>query len=229
MKFKAAIFDLDGTLIDSTWVWDEMMKDFHKEYGIKSDLNYVNETVHMPPSEFVEFIKREHGLKESVFEIKSKIEKIAAKLYKTKVPLKKGVYKLLSLMKKNSIKMAVATSCFVELTEIILKKWKIYDMFSCFMYSEKLNTNKKTAYLYLAAAEKLNVPKEQCAVFEDILIPLKAVKEQCMGYFAVEDKRRDEEIKKELKLNADYYIKDFDEFIEEGSFAKFFSVKGEAI
>ena len=229
MKFKAAIFDLDGTLIDSTWVWDAMMKDFHKEYGIKNEINYMNETVHMPPSEFVEFIKEKYGLKDSSAKIKDRIEKIAVKIYKTKVPLKKGVFNLLNLMKKNSIKMAIATSCFVGLTEIVLKKWGVYNMFSCFLYSEKLKTNKKSAHLYLAAAKELDVPKERCAVFEDISLPLKAVKENYMGYFAVEDDRRDEEIKTELKLNADCYIKDFDEFIEEGSFAKFFSLKGEVV
>ncbi len=229
MKFKAAIFDLDGTLIDSTWVWYAMMKEFCEEYRIKTELSCLKDTVHMPPTEFVKFIKEKYGLKQSVKEIKNKIAKTAHRFYSTEVNLKKGARNLLNLMKENSIKMAIATSCFVELTEVVLKKCGVYDMFSCFLYSEKLNTNKRTADLYMAAADRLGFKYEECAVFEDISIPLNAVRSCDMGYFGVADERREQEVKDELKSKADYYIEDYDEFIKNGSFKKFFHLKGEVV
>lgn len=229
MKFKAAIFDLDGTLIDSTWVWYAMMQEFCEEYGIRDELSCLKDTVHMPPTEFVSFIKEKYKLKQSVEEIKNKIGKTAYKFYSTRVNLKKGVRNLLNLMKENLIEMAIATSCFVELTEVVLKKCGVYDMFSCFLYSEKLNTNKRSADLYIAAANQLGFRHEECAVFEDISIPLNAVRSCNMGYFGVADERREQEVKDELKLKADYYIEDYDEFIENGIFNKFFNLKGEII
>lgn len=229
MKFKAAIFDLDGTLIDSTWVWYVMMQEFCDEYKIDLEPSCLKDTVHMPPTEFVKFIKEKYSLNQSVEEIKNKIGETAYRFYSTKVNLKKGARNLLNLMKENSIKMAIATSCFVELTEVVLKKCGVYDMFSCFLYSEKLNTNKKTADLYIAAANELGFKNEECAVFEDISIPLNAVRSCNMGYFGVADERREQDVKDELKLKADYYIEDYDEFIENGSFKKFFHLKGEVV
>ena len=114
-----------------------------------------------------------------------------------------------------------------ELTEIVLKKWGIYDFFFCFFFSEDLNTNKMFADVYLAAADNMGVSYEKCAVFEDISLPLNAVKKYKMGYFGVYDENRSDEVKKELELKSDFYIKDYDEFIEKGYVEKFFHLKGE--
>lgn len=222
MGYRAAIFDLDGTLIDSTWVWEVMIKKFCDVLNLKDMSDYMNSTAHMGPTEFINFVKKEHNLTQEVGEIKDILLRSAKELYSTKVPLKKGALRLLNLMTDNSIKLSIATSCFVELTEIVLKRWDVYDKFSFFAYSEQLGTNKKSADVYLKAANKMGVSFSECAVFEDILFPLKAVKAQNMGFFAVEDKKRSEDIKKELKANADFYIKDFDEFIDNGHFEEFF-------
>ncbi len=225
MKYSAAIFDLDGTLIDSTWVWEKMIEKFCIFFNIDENVDFMNETAHMPPTEFVNFIKNRYSIEKSISYIKDFLLDIAKEYYSKEVPLKKGAKRLLNLMKENSIKMAIATSCFAELTEIVLKKWEVYDLFSCFLYSEELNTNKMSAKNYLKAADEMNVSCELCGVFEDILLPMKKVKELGMGYFAVEDNKRSLEIKKELELNATYYIKDYDKFIDDGHFEKFFSQK----
>ena len=218
MKYKAAIFDLDGTLIDSTWVWEFMVKDLFKILKIKEDFKEMEKTIHMPPLEFAEFVKKQYSLKESGLKIKELVLKIAIDYYSNKVKLKKGVKRFLNLIKENQIKMAIATSCFVELTEIVLKKWEIYDMFSCFLYSEELKTNKMSADIYLAAAKKLNVLPSECAIFEDISLPIFEVKKNNMGYFGIKDKSRAEKTVKELKENADFYIEDYDDFVDSGNF-----------
>ena len=224
MKYKAAIFDLDGTLINSTWVWDFMVKEIFKAFKITEGFEIMEKTIHMPPSEFAKFVKEQYSLKESSLQIKEMVLKTAIDYYSNKVDLKKGVKRLLKLMKESKIKMAIATSCFVELTEIVLKKWEIYDLFSCFLYSEQLNTNKMSAYIYLTAAKKMGVLPSECAIFEDISLPIFEAKKNNMGYFGIKDENREEKTVKELKENADFYIEDYDYFIDSGNFEKFFKV-----
>ncbi len=227
MKYEAAIFDLDGTLIDSTGTWFDIIKKICDILKIdeKAITSLFEETVYMTPKEFIEFIKKKFSLEQSVLEIRNVWLSVAKHYYSHEIDLKKGVLRLLNLMKENSIKMAIATSGCFELTEIVLKRWKIFDMFSCLMYSEKLNTNKKSADVYISAAEGLCVPCEKCGVFEDISFPIKKVLECKMGYFAVYDKNRSERTAKELKENATLYIKDYDKFIDDGDFARFFKLK----
>ena len=225
MKFKAAIFDLDGTLIDSTWVWGVMIEKFCNILNIEEELKCMEQTAHMPPTEFINFIKEKYSLKKEVLEIKEILLNIALEFYSEKVNLKKGVKRLLNLMKQNSIKMAIATSCSVELTEIVLKKWEIYDMFSFFSYSEKLNTNKKSAKVYIEAANFMKLKCNECGIFEDIFLPLESAKKHGFGYFAVDDNNRTKETKIKLQTYSDCYIKDYDEFIDSGNFEKFFNVK----
>lgn len=227
MKFKAAIFDLDGTLIDSTWVWGVMIEKFCSVLNIKEELKCMEQTAHMPPTEFINFIKEKYSLKKEVLEIKEIFLNTALELYSKKVNLKKGVKRLLNLMKENSIKMAIATSCFVELTEIVLKKWEIYNFFSFFSYSEKLNTNKKSAKVYIEAANFMKMKYCECAIFEDIFLPFEDAKKHGFGYFAIEDKSRTKKTKKDLQTNSDCYIKDYDEFIDSGNFKRFFEIKNE--
>ena len=137
------------------------------------------------------------------------------------VGLKSGAKQLLETMKSRGVHISLATSCYAEIAELILKKHGIYNLFEHFLYSDKLGVNKESPAIYKMAAKYMGVLPENCAVFEDIVKPLKHVKDCGMGYFAVDDMQTDE-TKKELKQNADYYIFDFNDFINNGHFERFF-------
>ncbi len=222
MSYKAAIFDMDGTLLDSSWVWDKVDAKFHKMMNIKADVGYSEEIMHMPPTECAIYTINKYKLSNTPDEVKKIWYDIAKDLYEKEVKLKPGASKLLEVMVKNNIKICLATSCYVELSELSLKKNNIYDKFNHFLYCDKLGVNKKSADLYLACAEQMKISPKCCAVFEDIIAPLNSVKAYDMGYFAVDDIKQTPEIKKQLKKQADFYINDFNSFIKYGYFDLFF-------
>lgn len=228
MKYKAAIFDLDGTLIDSTWVWIEIYKKFSTKFNIEKDFNLAK-TMHMPPTECCTKLKSIYGLNQSVEELKKIFYEIAAEFYSTKVKLKPGVLNLLKLLKLNGVLICLATSNFVKISELILKKHNLIGYFDNFSYSEELGVNKKSAIIYLKSAEKIGMSAENCAVFEDIADPIDDIKTVKMGFFGIDDACQSEEVKQKLKKSSDYFIEDYFKFIENEYYKYFPNEMGDVV
>ncbi len=219
-KYTAAIFDLDGTLIDSTWVWVKIYDEFSDKLKIEKKFVY-EQTVHMPPTECCEKLKSIYGLKQTVEELKQIFFESALNFYSKNVDLKPGVLNFFDKLKYDGIKIGLATSNFVEISEYILKKVNLIDYFDGFSYSDQLNVNKTTAKIYLDCAKKLEVAPNLCAIFEDITEPLNEVKKNDMGFFGIDDVSQSFEVKNRLKNESDYFIKSYEDFLN-NEYVKFF-------
>lgn len=220
--FRAAIFDMDGTLLDSHWVWERVDQEFQTMAGIivREDYNEVIE--HMTPTQAAEYTISEYGLSHTPEALKDLWIEIAADLYANEVQLKSGAEDLLASLVEHGVKLALATCCIPHLCELALKKHQVYDYFSSVKFSDRMGVNKQAADLYLSCADDLKVPAKECAVFEDIYSPLKAVKQTGMGYFAVEDVNQTEIARRKLQQDADYYIRDYHEFAASDYFKQSF-------
>lgn len=223
--YFGAIFDLDGTIIDSNWVWNEVDEEFKKEVGINMNSDYGDKISHMTPTQAAEYTIAEYDLKMTTQEIKGRWLKRAAQLYEKEVTIKPGADKLLKELEKRDIKIALATSCFESLAIDTLKKHGVNSHFSAMRFTDKSGNNKESAHVYLECANDLKLSNDRCVVFEDIITPLKAVKEEDMGFIAVSDLKQSEDVKKQLKISADEFIENFDDFIESKKFDMFFNKK----
>lgn len=205
---KAIIFDLDGTLIDSMNVWSDIDKEFFKMHDLPFEKDYQKEIGHKGLKEIAAYTKTRYNLKESEDEIISIWLDMAKEAYAYKIPLKEGVKSFLEYLQSKNIKMGIATSNSLELTELVLKHHDIYKYFSKVVTVNELKTNKGSPDIYLHISDSFGLVPSECIVFEDLLTGIKTAKKA--GYKVVgvkEISSLDKE--KEIREIADLYISNY--------------------
>ena len=115
MQIKGAIFDLDGTLLDSTWVWHQIDIDFLGSRGFDVPPDYVEIITPMTFQEVADYTIERFQLPEKAEEIMAEWNAMAKEAYAKKIQIKPGTIELLSELKKRGIKMGVATSNISDL------------------------------------------------------------------------------------------------------------------
>ena len=213
MDFQCAIFDLDGTLINSTGVWNKVDEDFFNRRNVimPPEFPQVIKT-HTLMSGAV-YIKDRLSLPESPEDIVKEWHDAAVYAYHNDVRIKPYVKELLKLLKNSyGYKIGLATSNTHELYDQCLINNGIYDYFDSFTQSDEVERLKGFPDIYEKSAERMGVPKEECIVFEDVY---QAVKGARMGNFftvAVEDSASADDREEIIKI-ADVYLKSFRELV----------------
>lgn len=127
-KIKAAIFDADGTLLDSMPVWNDIGELYLKSIGLTAREG-LGETLHtMSLEQGAAYLKKEYRLEKQIPEIVGDVLKIVADFYRLEAPLKPGVKETLEWLKHRQVKMAVATSGNRELIEAALERKEFLDI-----------------------------------------------------------------------------------------------------
>lgn len=209
---KAAIFDLDGTLIDSMWVWEQIDIDYLSERNIDVPKNLNDEIGHLSFNQVAVYFKERFKLEDSLDEIKKCWSDMAYYHYSTDIKLKGGVIEFLDFLKKSNIKIGLATSNSRDLLEIVLKNNGIYDYFDAITITDEVSVGKHEPDVYLLASKKLGISPEECVVFEDIVQAVKGAKKAGMKVIGVEDSRSLDD-KDEILSLTDKFITDFREII----------------
>ena len=205
---KAVIFDLDGTLVDSMWMWKAIDIEYLGRYGYDLPQNLQKDIEGMSFSETAVYFKETFQIPDTLEEIKATWNRMAYDKYTKEVPLKKGVQEFLDYCKKNGILLGIATSNSRELVDATLEALNIKEYFACVMTACEVAKGKPAPDIYLAVAEKIQAEPSRCLVFEDIEMGIMAGKNAGMEVCAVEDEFSMNQIEAKKKL-ADYYIKDY--------------------
>ena len=171
---KAMIFDLDGTLVDSMWMWHDIDIEYLGRFGIELPDRLQADIEGMSFSETAVYFKERFRLPDSLEKIKQDWNRMAWDKYTNQVPLKKGVPEFIRKCKSLGILLGIATSNSRELVENIIAVHGLTGDFSCIMTGCDVERGKPSPDIYLAVARDLQVQPEDCLVFEDIVAGIPA-------------------------------------------------------
>lgn len=213
-NIDAVLFDLDGTLVDSMWIWQDIDMAYLAGFGIPVPEGLQEDIGGMSFTEGAQYFKSRFGIPDPVEKIKEDWNRMAWDKYTHQVPLKKGAEEFVVYCHKKGIKLGIATSNSRELVENIISVHGLSEYFDCIVTGCEVEKGKPSPDIYLEAARRCKVSPEKCLVFEDIVEGIQSGRAAGMKVCAVDDKcSRTRETEK--KKMADYYIMDFSDIERE--------------
>ena len=205
MKIKAAIFDADGTLLDSMGQWNLVPYKYVKSLGVAADENIAEKLFTRTISEAAEFIIDEYELSVTVEEAVEGMDAIIREFYKNDVKLKDGAGELLEFFKSRGIPMVIGTSTDRDCIEVGLERTGISAYFDRIYTSTEVGKSKEKPDLFIQAMEFMESSPDETIVFEDGLYSLRTAVALGMKTVGIFDEVSLSN-QKELKELADLYV-----------------------
>lgn len=215
---RGAIFDFDGTLFDSMFIWktagDRYLRSLGKEPA--NDLQKTLKTMSLRQSAM--YMQQEYSLSASVEEIMEGVNRTVEDFYFNTVQPKPDVIPFLNRMKEKEIKMCIATATDRYQVEAALRRCGMDPFFSDIFTCSDVGHGKDEPVIFRKALEHLQTTKADTAVFEDAFHALQTASDDGFITVAVYDSH--EERQRELRQIADLFL---DDYSHTDSFWKFAS------
>lgn len=208
---KYAIFDLDGTLLDSSAMWQNLGVRYLALHGIaaEDDLSSVMKTMTM--NESAKYLREKYSLAFSADEIVRQFSRMTEHYYMQEVSFRSGAPKLLAHLRSRCVKMSIATAGDPNLGMAALRRLGVADFFagavSCAEYGAKTS-----AEIFYAAADLIHALPERTLVVEDSLHAVRTAKKAGFKTASVRD--ISERNQNELKRISDFYADTPGELVE---------------
>lgn len=169
MRMEAAIFDLDGTLLDSMPIWQRLGEKYllQKKLQPAPGLQDVLKTLSLQQA--ARHFQAAYGLCETEETIIGEIETIIADFYRYEVPLKAGAAEYLQQLQDQNVSMGIATATERRLAESALERLDIHKYFSTVLTNSEVGVGKNSPLIYQRAAAQLGAPLVNTVIFEDAL------------------------------------------------------------
>lgn len=212
IDFKCAIFDLDGTVLDSTDIWTEIDLEFFAERGMELPEGYGKTIAPMGFERAAEYTVNTYGLEETPQEVVAVWNKMSHDKFKNDVKLKPGAKEYLEHLKSRGVVLCIATASQEDMFMPALESNSISHLFDYVTTLKEVKMGKGFPDIYLKAAEKAGFAAEECIVFEDLLAGVKGAKDGGFYTVAMYDKNSQKDIEK-IKITADKLIYSFKELM----------------
>lgn len=205
-KLSGAIFDVDGTLLDSMPIWNDLGASYVRSLGLEPKPNLRETLWSMRMDEAAIFLQEEYGIALSMQEILAGIDGIIEDFYTHEAPLKPGIGELLEMLAQAGIPMSVATATDRSLVEAALSREGILGYFSHVFTCGEVGKGKTSPLIYDMARHSLGTRKKDTLVFEDALYAIRTAKRA--GYVVAAVRDASEERQQSVRALADFYFED---------------------
>jgi HAD superfamily hydrolase (TIGR01509 family) len=181
---EAAVFDLDGVLIQTEEIWDEVREAFVRERGGRYDEQAQRAMMGMSSLEWSRFIHDELGVPDPPEEISSEVVRRMEERYREQLPLVEGAVEAVERLAA-SWPLGLASSSNRPLIDAVLELAGLTPFFRATVSSEEVAHGKPAPDVYLEAARRLGVEADACAAIEDSSSGIRSAKAAGMAVIAI--------------------------------------------
>lgn len=208
---RGAIFDVDGTLLDSMAIWEDAGARYLKGLGIQAQEDLGKLLFPMSLQEGAAYMKARYDLKLSVSQIIEGVGDTVRDYYFYEASLKKGAADFLGKLSKKDIPMAVATSSEREHIEAAFKRLNVNQYFQKIFTCSQVGAGKSRPDIYFAAGRYLGTEPRETYVFEDVLHAIETADNAGFKTVGIYD-RFSESKQEEIRKHSDIYLEDLTDF-----------------
>ena len=208
---RGVIFDVDGVLLNSMPVWENLGELYLKGRGIAAEKGLGEKLFTMSLEEGAQYLISHYNLEMTCEQVVKGLAREVREFYAERVPLKEGARQFIEEFRERKIPMAIATSGDRENTEAALKRLKIYSYFQGIFTCSGIGSGKNQPDIYYAAALQLDTDAKETLVFEAAYHALRTAKKAGFKTVAVYDRSNDKNLAHIWNM-ADIYLPEFADF-----------------
>ena len=183
-EIVAVVFDMDGVLVDTEHLWDEVREELTGEWGGRYTPEAQEAMMGMSSHEWSRYLHETVGLRESPETINAEVVRRMLARYELELPVVPGAGEAVRRLADDGYRLAVASSSNRELIDAVLRRLELAALFEATVSSEEVGRGKPAPDVYLEAARRLDVPASRCAAVEDSASGIRAAREAGMRVIA---------------------------------------------
>jgi HAD superfamily hydrolase (TIGR01509 family) len=184
-EIVSVVFDMDGVLVDTEHLWDEVREELTGEWGGRYTPEAQEAMMGMSSHEWSRYLHETVGLRESPETINAEVVRRMLARYEIELPVVPGAGEAVRRLADDGYRLAVASSSNRELIDAVLEHTPLGGLFRETVSSEEVARGKPSPDVYLEAARRLGVPPERCAAIEDSHNGIRAAKAAGMRTLAI--------------------------------------------